>query len=141
MSVRKVTKKILEQICDRLAMGESLLKICREDGMPSYRSITRTVQGNEEMWEIYRRARVLQCEFFADHINDLAVTPLPDGDSVDNRVLNAEVQRRRLEIDTLKWTLARMQPYGLRDKKEDANANMGSITLSWANGEVSTEVS
>ena len=141
MSVRKVTKKILEQICDRLAMGESLLKICREDGMPSYRSITRTVQGNEELWEIYRRARVLQCEFFADDINDLAVTPLPEGDSVDNRVLNAEVQRRRLEIDTLKWTLARMQPYGLRDKKEDANANMGSITLSWANGEVSTEVS
>ena len=49
--------------------------------------------------------------------------------------MNAEVQRRRLEVDTLKWTLARIQPYGIRDKKEDAG-NQGAITLSWANGNV-----
>ena len=65
--------------------------------------------------------------------------PLPAGDGVDTRLLNAEVQRRRLEIDTLKWTFARIQPYGLRDKKEDASVNNGSITLSWNQGEVTVD--
>ena len=60
-----------------------------------------------------------------------------DKESVDNRLLNAEVQRRRLEIDTLKWTLARIQPYGLRDKKDEPSVAVdNSITLSWDNGEV-----
>jgi hypothetical protein len=41
------------------------------------------------------------------------------------RWLGAEIQRRKLEVETLKWTLARTQPYGLRDKKEDAAAAVG----------------
>ena len=134
--MKKVTKKIMEEISNRLANGDSLVKICKAEGMPSYRTVTRAVQSDEVLWDLYRKGRVLQAEYFSDHINDLATEPLPQGEEVDNRVLNAEVQRRRLEIDTLKWTLARIQPYGLRDRKEDANANMGSITLSWANGEV-----
>ena len=36
-------------------------------------------------------------------------------------------------------TFARIQPYGLRDKKEDANVNNGSITLSWNQGEVTVD--
>ena len=49
--------------------------------------------------------------------------------------MNAEVQRRRLEVDSLKWTLGRIQPWGLKDKKEEAG-NTGAITLSWSNGNV-----
>ena len=43
------------------------------------------------------------------------------------------MQRRRVEIDTLKWTFARMQPRGVRHKKEDVDN--GEITLSWGGGE------
>lgn len=132
----KVTKTLLKEICDRLAVGDSLIKICKDTAMPDYRSVIRKVQQDEEMWEMYRRGRILQAEYYSDHINDLATSPLPEGEEVDSRILNAEVQRRRLEIDTLKWTFARIQPYGLRDKKEDANTNNGSIVLTWANGDV-----
>ena len=99
-----VNKIIMQNIANRLANGESLVQVCKTKGMPSYRSITRAVQDDEQLWEIYRKGRVMQAEYFSDYINDLAVQPLPE--SVDNRLLNAEVQRRRLEIDTLKWTLA-----------------------------------
>ena len=130
-----VNKIIMQNIANRLANGESLVSICKTKGMPSYRSITRAVQDDEELWNIYRKGRVMQAEYFSDHINDLAVQPLPE--SIDSRFLNAEVQRRRLEIDTLKWTLARIQPYGLRDKKDEPSvAAENSITLSWDNGEV-----
>jgi len=129
-----VTTKTMQKIADLLATGESLVSICKRKGIPSYSSITRAVQADDELWDIYRRGRVLQAEYFGDSINELARSPLPD--TLDPRVVNAEVQRRRLEIDSLKWTLARMQPYGLRDKKSDGNANAGAITLSWSNGEV-----
>ena len=128
-----VSIKRMQSIADRLATGESLVAICKRKGMPSYSSVTRAVQADDDLWDIYRRGRVLQAEYFGDSINELARSPLPD--VLDPRVVNAEVQRRRLELDSLKWTLARMQPYGLRDKKSDA-AGSGAITLSWSNGEV-----
>jgi len=133
---RKLTKKHMQDIADRLGAGESLTKICAEDGMPSYRSVTRAVLQDDELYEIYRKGRLLQAEYYSDHINDLARQPLPE--TVDPKVLNAEVQRRRLEVDTLKFTMGKLQPWGLRDKKEDAPAS-SSITLTWLNGEVTTE--
>ena len=131
---------MMQGIADRLAMGESLLTICKDTALPDYRTISRAVSNDDALYDIYRKGRVLQAEYYADQINDLATAPLPTGEGVDNRLLNAEVQRRRLEIDTLKWTFARIQPYGLRDKKEDAtNQNNGSITLSWNQGEVTVD--
>jgi len=46
---------------------------------------------------------------------------------------NAEVQRRRVEIDTMKWCFARMQPRGIRNNVEDTN-QVGNITISWGGG-------
>ena len=134
---KRITKTIMQTIADRLATGQTLVQICKDPEMPAYRTITASVHRDEELWEIYRKGRVMQAEYYGDHIVDLATEALPT--TVDAKVLNAEVQRRRLEIDTLKWTFARNQPWGIRDKKEDANANQGSITLSWANGEVHAE--
>ena len=122
----------MQAIADRLAAGESLVKITKDKGMPSYASVTRAVQEDDELGSIYRRGRVLQAEFFSDRINDLACEGLPD--LLDPRHLNAEVQRRRLEIDSLKWTLARMQPFGLRDRREDAAPTTGTLTVTWDNG-------
>ena len=130
---KKVTKKVMESIANRLASGETLVQICKDEAMPSYRSVTRAVQADDELYDMYHRGRILQAEYYGDKIIDLATSPLPP--ELDAKVVNAEVQRRRLEIDSLKWTFARSQPFGLRDKKEDAG-NTGSITLSWANGEV-----
>ena len=104
--------------------------------MPGYRTVTRSVLNDDELFEIYRRGRVKQAEFYADHFNDLAMSPLPA--ELDPRMLNAEVQRRRLEVDTLKFTMAKLQPWGLRDKREDAPAQQ-SITISWEGGEVKAE--
>ncbi len=128
-----VTIKQMEVVADRMAAGESLLQITKDykkAELPSYRSITRSVQKDDRLWEIYRRGRLLQAEFYSDHIQELALRPLPeDGDP---RFMNAEVQRRRLEIDTLKWTLARIQPQGVRDKKDDSDTNANSVTITWA---------
>ena len=126
----------MTEIANRLGSGETLLSICKDDGMPGYRTVTRSVMADDELYEIYRKGRLMQAEFYADHINEIAMAPLPE-DS-DPRMLNAEVQRRRLEVDTLKFTMGKLQPWGLRDKKEDAPAQQ-SITISWEGGEVKAE--
>ncbi len=130
---KTVNKKVMQQIVDKLAEGITLTEICQDASMPSYRSVTRAVQLDEELWELYRKGRVQQAEFYTDRINMLAMSPLPD--VVDQRVLGAEVQRRKLEIETLRWTTARNQPHGVRDKKEDAPQQQ-AITISWAGGDV-----
>jgi len=135
-----VTTEVLEKIAEEMANGNSLVKIVKENSWcPSYRQIIRIVQKDPELYEIYRRGRVMQAEYYSDHISELAMQPLDkDGDP---RFMNAEVQRRRLEIDSLKWSLARIQPYGLRDRKDNSDTNTGAITLTWANGEVKAEAS
>ena len=132
MKSRTVSVEIMEQICDRLAGGETLVDITNEKNMPSYRSVTRAVQADEIIWEMYRKARILQAEYYADHLNALAMAELPKVE--DPRMLNAEVQRRRLEIETLKWTAARNQPFGIRDKKED-QPQAQTFTISWSGGD------
>ena len=135
----RVTKQLMTQIAERLAEGESLLRICDDDSMPDYSAITKAVIRDPELYEIYRQGRVLQAEYYADRINNLAESPLPSkdekGNPVDGRWLGAEIQRRKLEVETLKWTFARTQPYGLRDKREDA-PQQSAITISWAGGDV-----
>jgi hypothetical protein len=132
----KVTKEIMEEIASRMAVGDSLLTIVEEKGMPSYATIMRAVTKDDELYAIYRDGRVKQAEFFTDHINKLARDPLPE--LADNRLANAEVQRRRLEIESLKWTLARTQPWGIRDKKEDAPQDQ-TITISWGGDAVAVK--
>jgi hypothetical protein len=133
----RVTKQLMIEVAERLAKGESLLRICDEEGMPEYHAITRAVIREPELYEIYRQGRVLQAEYYSDRINTLAESPLPkaheDGTPCDARWLGAEIQRRKLEVETLKWTFARLQPHGIRDRKEDAPQQQ-AITISWGNG-------
>ena len=122
-------QKVIAKISGQLASGQSLVKVCDNPVMPSYRTVTRAVTDDDALWETYRKARLLQVEYYGGKINDLAQEPLPE--TLDAKFLNSEVQRRRLEIDTLKWTLARMQPHGLRDRPGDSANKSTSMTLTW----------
>ena len=48
---------------------------------------------------------------------------------------------RRFDVIFHLAALARIQPYGLRDRKDNSDTNTGAITLTWANGEVKAEAS
>ena len=132
MAKRKVTKQQMQEICDRIADGESLTRICNEsEHLPSWRTMLRYVQDDEDAYSAYRRARALQCEVMRDQILDLVQAPLPD----DPKMAMAEVQRRRLGADHKDKHIRQMQPLGIRDKAEDSKQSSGTITLSWGNAE------
>jgi len=137
MPKRKVTKEQMVIICDRIAEGESLTKICdTSETLPSWRTILRFVQEDEEAYTQYRNARSLQCEVMRDQILDLVQKELP----TDPKLAMAEVQRRRLQADNMDKHIRQMQPLGIRDKQEDKQQS-GQITLTWSDGNVSAEAS
>ena len=135
MPKRNINDKQMEEICDRIANGESLTRICEtSDNLPSWRTVLRHVQEDEDAYKQYRIARSLQCEVMRDQILDLVQAPLP----TDPKLAMAEVQRRRLEADHKDKHIRQMQPLGLRDKTEDKQ-QAGQITLTWSDGNVTAE--
>ena len=136
MAKRRVTKAQMQTICERIADGTSLTRICNEySSLPSWRTVLRWVQEDEDAYKQYSVARTLQCEVMRDQILDLVEAKLPD----DPKLAMAEVQRRRLEADHKDKHIRQMQPLGIRDKTEDQKQATGSITLSWSGAEIVAE--
>jgi len=125
----KLSKKKMLAICDELADGKSLNSICKRDDMPHRVTVLQAVQRDEELYDMYARARAIGAETLADEIHDVSRQSL---DSVDKQMANAEVQRRRLQVDSLKWTYARQQPRGIRNNADDTAQN-NTIVMSWQN--------
>ena len=104
---------LAEAILERLADGDSLMSICRDEGMPDERSVRRWARNHGEFGDQYAIARRLGYEKRADEL--LAIADDASADWIDtddgHRVLNgAHVNRARLMIDTRKWLLSKMLP-------------------------------
>jgi len=131
----KLSKTKMQLVCDELAKGKSLRSICdRSDKLPHWVTVLQAVQRDEDLHEMYTRSRAIGAEILADEMLDLSRQSL---DGFDKQMANAEVQRRRVEIDTLKFCFARMQPRGIRNKVEDTT-QVGNITISWGGGQDDT---
>ena len=116
-------KGLVNEICERIANGETLRAICREEEMPSRETIRLWLKKHEEFLGQYAQAREQQQESFADEIleiahdgsNDYTDKELPSGQII--KVFDQEhVQRSRLRVDTLKWLMSKVAPkkYGER---------------------------
>jgi len=130
----RVSKEQFKEICELIADGEPLTRICTVDSkFPHSRTVTRHIQEDDEAHTEYRKARAIQAEVLRDQIIDIIERPLPD----DPKLAMAEVQRRRLEVDQKDKYVRQLAPLGLRNKAEDqANTGQvsGTITLKWDDG-------
>ena len=119
----KFTEELSLAICNRIAEGESLRSVCRDDDMPAKSTVLKWLGENEEFSVQYARARTAQADHFADEIIEIADDATNDfmerkrKDGSFETVLDAEnIQRSRLRVDARKWLMARMAPkkYGGR---------------------------
>lgn len=134
----KYTDEIADKICERLALGESILKICSGEEMPSERAIYRWLESNEEFRQNYARAREQQADHYAAEIIDLADkdricekrTIKPDGG--EEIVIVDQTDRTRLQIDARKWYASKLAPkkYGDKVQAEVTGANGGPVQAS-----------
>lgn len=127
----KYTRKIADEICSRLAEGETLRQICRDPHVPSKTTVMRWLSGDSPAFrgfrDQYARARVLQQEHFADEILEISDDGSNDWMDRETRsgvmieVPNHEViHRSKLRVDTRKWLMERCAPkkYGPQVLKE-----------------------
>jgi hypothetical protein len=97
----KFTMKAAGIICSRLADGDNLKAICREDSSLPHEATVRAwaLDDREGFYALYARARELGALAIADRLRDEARKPCED---------NVAVQQQRLIIDTDKWYLAKL---------------------------------
>ena len=104
-----------EQICERIAEGEPLTKICKDRHVPAYRTVLGWRVANEEFQQMYARARQDAADTLADEIRELA-----------GRVERGELEPHagRIVIDTLKWVASKLKPreYGDRQRMDLAGS-------------------
>lgn len=114
----KYTKQIAESICEQLSEGIPLREICRQDGMPAWRTIYDWMRQDEALSTAIAHARDLgydslaeECLDIADDANNDWMERLDkDGRSLGWFVNGEHVQRSKLRIETRLKLLAKFNP-------------------------------
>jgi hypothetical protein len=127
------TREIADEICERLAEGESLRSICRSDGMPVQATVFRWLSIDEAFLKQYARAREAQADRLADEILDIADDSSHDTESTEHgdRPNNEWIARSRLRVDARKWLASKMAPkkYGDKVTQEITGGGGGALVV------------
>ncbi len=99
------TDALAESICDAIANGASLRKICEQPDMPDRMTVLRWVETVQGFAAKYGRAREAQGDYMDDLILDTADTTTSE---------NAPASR--VKIDAYKWRAAKLKPKAYGDK-------------------------
>lgn len=129
------TQEVADEICARLAAGESLREVCRDENMPDRGTVVRWAQKDETFRGQYAQARERLMERWAEEIIEIC----DDGsnDYMERRdgttVVNQDhVQRSRLRVDTRKWLMSKLAPRKYGDKVELSGPDGGPLIVKWA---------
>lgn len=124
----------LNEICNRIANGESLASICRDEGAPTYSTVMEWLKEDKKFSDRYTLARETQAERMAEEILEIADDGRNDT-QVDEKghqsVDYDHIQRSKLRVDARKWVAARLLPkkYGDRPLETNITTNVQNIVL------------
>jgi hypothetical protein len=113
----KFSQELFDTICQRIAKGESLRKICEDADMPTRNNFEAWAESTDDLRGQYARAREARAEHIFDEMLGIA-----DDEAKDP-------QRDRLRIDTRKWMLSKMAPKKYGDKLELGGTGEGGAII------------
>ena len=119
--------ELSDSICSRLAQGESMRSVSRDNSMPCMATMFRWLRLKPEFLEHYERAKEESADALVDEMIDIADDGVNDWmEKLDKNQqpvgwqLNGEhVQRSRLRLDTRKWIASRLKAKKYGDKIEN----------------------
>lgn len=128
----KFTQALFDQICERMANGETLRDICKDEDMPSRRAVVAWVAASEDLSAQYARAREAQADYWADELleiaddgtNDWIERTNGDGEAIAPALNHEHIQRSKVRIETRQWMMERVaaKVYGRKQEfKHDAS--------------------
>lgn len=98
------TQQLADQICERMANGETLRAVCRDIGT-QHSTVIEWTFNNKPFSDQYAQARQKQADSYADMILDEAFN-------------SHDAQIGRLRVDALKWVASKLAPKRYGDKVE-----------------------
>lgn len=121
------TPAMLEIILDMTREGGKQREVAKAIGI-SPRSLTSLIMGEEfpEIKQAYKEAKQMYANDLAEDIIHQASMPLHE----NPKLANAEVQRRRLIVDTSKWIACKLLPKVYGDNLKIDHKHSGEIKLS-----------
>ncbi len=118
------TDETADRICERLSSGESLIHITKDPKMPSQAVVYLWLSKFPVFLEKYTRAREFWAEHQFERMMHIAETPMlgkrtkVKNDGSKEVITGDMVDHRRLLVDTIKWSLARMSPKKYSDRQD-----------------------
>lgn len=110
------TQEVADEICERLADGESLRSICSDEHMPNKATVFRWLASNHLFSDQYVRAREVQADALFDDVLSIADDGRNDwmkehGKDDAGWVMNGEnIRRAQIRIDARKWMAGKLRP-------------------------------
>lgn len=118
-----------DEILKRIAEGESLRAICRDDGMPDVATVTRWLDGEPDFASKYARAREAQADVIFDGMAD-----------IESRVSMGDLRpdAARVVLESQRWRAEKLKPkvYGSKTSVEHS----GSLHLTKSDEELDREI-
>ena len=112
-------KDMFLSIIEQIEGGKSVKSILDQDGYPSRSSFYNWLNENPERIELYKAATEIRADGVFDDMLEIADDRSKDTflDAQGNRQQNmTAVNRSRLQLDTRKWVLGRMNPKKYSEK-------------------------
>lgn len=117
------TPELAQRICARIAEGESLRSICRDEDMPGDATVRAWAINDVEGFSAqYTKARDIALDLMADDLIEIADTPQLGQKTKTNEKGETEttegdmIEHRRLRVDARKWYLSKLAPKRYGDK-------------------------
>lgn len=128
----RYTKVMGEEICRRLAEGESLNRICKSESVAARANVMKWLLATDnpiydDFRVNYAQAREMQYQCMADDLIDIADNGTNDWMESNNpddegyRINGEALGRSRLRVDTRKWFMSKVLPK-FKDKQENTGA-------------------
>jgi hypothetical protein len=146
------TPELADEICRRLAEGESLRQICLDEKIPARSTVKLWIINNLNGFSAqYANAKDLGIDEMADELLDIADDGTNDwmekrnseGENIGWSLNGEAVARSRIRVDTRKWYLSKIAPKTYGDKlthegNPDKPINL-SLTVTYVEPDNNTE--
>lgn len=109
-------------ICRRIALGDSLVKVCEDSGMPDYATVCRWRAARPEFRDRYTQAREDQADWLVDQMLEVANRTHDDWkQNPETGVFEPQhlvVQRAKLILEQMRWNAVKLKPREYSDRVE-----------------------
>src|SRR5690625_7916826 len=110
---RSLNAALRQEICERVAEGETLTRICQDPRLPPKAVVIQLLAADVAFRRRYEQARRLQAEHWAEEILEIVDAGADDGDGEGKPLSERDLlARAKLRVDARKWLLARLGAAG-----------------------------